>query len=316
MKKQLNNIDLVYLWVDGNDPIWLKKKITFTGEDLNENSEINCQGRFVNNDELKYSLRSVEKNASWIRNIYIVTDNQCPEWLNVNNPKIHLIDHKEILPSEALPCYNSSIIEHFIYKIPGLSEHFIYANDDMFIARKISPSFFFNTNGNPIIRLQRYFGGRYINILKKQLSIKANIYRKTIENSAKLINSKFGEFYSGTPHHNIDAYLKSDYQQVAENVFRDEIQNTISNHLRHESDIQRIVYSYHLLANGKGERHYVKRNESCRIRLQHKDFMGFIHKYNPFLFCLNDTQYATNKDRERVEPFLNTLFPQKSNFEL
>ncbi len=310
------DIDLVYLWVDSNDSNWLEKKTMFTGESYTDLSEINCEGRYISNDELRYSLRSIEMNANWVRNIYIVTDNQHPHWLNFDNPKIHIIDHSEILPAEALPCYNSVIIEHFLYKIPGLSEHFIYANDDMFIGRKIAPSFFFNQKGNPIVRLQRYFGGRYINFVKKHLSIESNIYRKTIENSAKLINNKFGKFYSGTPHHNIDAYLKSDYQKVSEVIYSEEIKHTITNHLRHESDIQRIIYSYYLLAIEHGERRYVKRNESCRIRLQNKDFMLYIQKYNPYLFCLNDTQYATENDRERVTPFLTALFPQKSSYEI
>lgn len=309
------DIDLVYLWVDSNDAKWFEKKIAYTGEKLNEQSEINCQGRFISNDEIRYSLRSVEQNANWIRNIYIVTDNQHPQWLNLDNPKIHIIDHTAILPTEALPCYNSVIIEHYLYKIPGLAEHFIYANDDMFIAKKIEPSFFFTENGNPIIRLQRYFGGKFINQLKKRLNIKTNIYRKTIENSAILIDNKLGKYYSGTPHHNIDAYLKSEYQFIVEDLFKNEISATNTNHLRQHNDVQRIIHSYYLLATGKGTKRYVTRKESCRIRLQKKDFMKYITTYNPYLFCLNDTQYATDNDRERVAPFLSKLYPLPSSFE-
>ena len=91
----------------------------------------------------KYSLRSVEMYAPWIRKIFIVTDNQVPKWLDTSNPKIRIVDHKEILPEVSLPCFNSRLIEHFLYKIPGLSEHFLYANDDMFINRPVTPATFF-----------------------------------------------------------------------------------------------------------------------------------------------------------------------------
>lgn len=104
------DIDLVYLWVDGNDPKWIEKKEKFTGR-LADHSEENNKGRYINNDELKFSLRSVEQYLPWIRRVYIVTDDQCPVWLQKDHPKIHIVDHKQILPREALPCFNSSVIE-------------------------------------------------------------------------------------------------------------------------------------------------------------------------------------------------------------
>ena len=125
-------IDLVYLWVDGSDQEWLAKKKQFLGESINLNTEATSKARNADNDELKYSLRSAEKYAPWIRRIFVVTDEQTPKWLNLQNEKIEIVDIRKLLPAEALPCYNSVIIEHFLYKIPGLSEHFLYANDDMF----------------------------------------------------------------------------------------------------------------------------------------------------------------------------------------
>ena len=69
-------IDLVYLWVDGNDPVWLKKRQPYLKK------EINTTGRYQDNQELKYSLRSIDKHLPWIRKIFIVTDNQVPPFLN------------------------------------------------------------------------------------------------------------------------------------------------------------------------------------------------------------------------------------------
>src|SRR5690606_34829486 len=75
MDNPRSEIDLVYLWVDGSDPNWQAKKRRFTGG-LSDNSETNNKGRYVNNDELRYALRSAEKYAPWIRRIFIVTDDQ------------------------------------------------------------------------------------------------------------------------------------------------------------------------------------------------------------------------------------------------
>ena len=117
------DVDLVYLWVNGNDPKWIAKRQAFLA-DYTENEE-SCKGRYFDNEELKYSLRSVEKYAPWIRRIFIVTDNQVPVWLDTSHPKVQIVDHTEIMPPECLPCYNSVIIEHHLHKIPGLSEHFL-----------------------------------------------------------------------------------------------------------------------------------------------------------------------------------------------
>ena len=142
------DIDLVYLWVDGNDPQWKAKHNACIGR-TEEQSAVNCDGRYADNDELKYSLRSAEKYAPWIHRIFIVTDNQIPIWLNTSNEKIRIVDHQDIMPKVCLPCFNSALIEHFLYKIPGLSEHFLYGNDDMFFNKPVTPSDFFASDGFP-----------------------------------------------------------------------------------------------------------------------------------------------------------------------
>ncbi len=309
------DIDIVYLWVDGSDAEWLARKNQFLGANAHSNNEAISVARNADNDELKYSLRSVEKFAPWIRKIFIVTDEQTPGWLNTENVKIQIVDLRELLPVEALPCYNSVIIEHFIWKIPGLASHFLYANDDMFFNAPVIPGFFFSAEGFPVVRLKRTFQGKWINFTRNLLHIHTNIYRKTIYRAALLVEKKSGKYIGGMPHHNIDAYLKSDYREAAEKVFAKEIYATIHHHIRTEKDIQRIIYLYYALSANKGKLRYVNRYESCRIRLHKPDFMRFINKYQPVLFCLNDSHHATDDDRKRVKPFLETLFPDKSVFE-
>jgi hypothetical protein len=309
-------IDLVYLWVDGNDSQWLARKNAFLGLDARiTNDETNCKGRFVDNDELKFSLRSLEKHAPWINKVFIVTDAQIPTWLDTSCPKIQMVDHTEILPQAALPCYNSCVIEHYLYRIPGLSEHFLYANDDMFFNQEVMPSFFYAEDGFPVIRQTRKSFGKWHYSLETFFGKKLKPYAATLVKASLLVKEKFGKHYAGGPHHNMDAYRKSDYCAVTEQVFNQEIAACLSNHLRSSEDIQRIIFSYYALAIGHGHLKYVGRKEACNIPVNSPDFNKYLTQYHPTLFCLNDSQRVKDEDRKKIEPFLTALFPVKSAFE-
>ena len=309
-----NEIDLVYLWVDGSDPKWQAKRNAFIGK-TEEKSTINCKGRYADNDELKYSLRSIEMYAPWIRKIFIVTDNQVPKWLNLSNPKIRIIDHTEIMPAESLPCFNSAMIEHFIYKIPELSEKFLYANDDMFLNKAVNPDTFFTEDGLPIIRLiNSKLRDFFLKFKKLFLRIPIKYYIETILHSSKLVEKKYGVKYNGKPHHNIDAYLKSDCQHT-ENLFKDEIEKVLSNHIRKDNDIQRILYSYVAMAEKRCNQVFVTQKTSFRFHIQNHKHYAKLERYNPVFFCMNDSEYANDDDRKKVTEFLSKRFPHKSQFE-
>lgn len=308
------DIDMVYLWVDGNDPQWLAKHNACIGK-TEDKSAVNCKGRYSDNDELKYSLRSVEMYAPWIRKIFIVTDNQVPKWLDTSNPKIRIVDHKEILPEVSLPCFNSRLIEHFLYKIPGLSEHFLYANDDMFINRPVTPATFFAADGLPIIRFNRRPFRKFTLWFKEKVQGKAlSNYVQAIRNSAELVEKRYGIYYGGKTHHNIDAYLKSDYRHVGE-VFKNEIGAMLTHHVRSADDVQRNIYSYVALAEKRAHLHYVTRRTSFRLHIQNESHYAKLERYNPILFCMNDSQYARDEDREMEKAYLDKRFPEKSQFE-
>lgn len=315
MKSNLNPIDLVCLWVDGNDPVWQAKRNAFLGISY-ENTSVNCKGRAANNDELKYSLRSVEMYAPWVRKIFIVTDNQVPEWLDVSNPKVRIVDLAEIMPPETLPCFNSCVIEHYLYRIPELSERFLYANDDMFINRVVAVEDFFTMEGFPIVRLSRrtfrklrWFWREHVR--KKPLKN----YSRTIALVSQLVYRKYGIYYSGMPHHNIDAYLKSDIQKVAEKTMRDEFLANNKNHMRSDDDIQRVVFSYIALAEKRGVLRYINSRESSYINIFKGSDYEKLARFNPLFFCLNDSEYATDNDRMNAKTYLEKRFPQKSSFE-
>lgn len=307
------DIDLIYLWVDGSDPKWIDKRNACIGKPTTGLE--NCKGRYADNDELKYSLRSVDKYAPWIRKIFIVTDNQVPKWLDTSNPKVQIVDHTDILPPECLPCFNSRVIEHHLHKIPDLSEHFLYANDDMFINKPVTPETFFGKNKFPIIRQNYQLLRKYTLLFRTHiLGKKLSSYKMTIHKSALLVERMFGKYYSGRTHHNIDAYLKSSYN-LTRQLFDDEITATLCNHMRSDNDVQRNIYSYVALATNCAHLRYVTQHTSFRFHIDNRKHYKKLLKYNPLLFCMNDSEYSNDDDRKCAKAFLSEYFPEKSQFE-
>jgi len=151
------DVDVVVTWVDGADATHSEKRsnyIELSGPDLHENA-INPH-RWVESDELYYCLRSIEINAPWVRRIWLVTDRQVPDLSHLTGDfrdKIRIVDHVEIFDefSRFLPTFNSLAIESMMWRIPELSEHFVYFNDDVFVTAPVTKADFFE-NGRPVLR--------------------------------------------------------------------------------------------------------------------------------------------------------------------
>jgi len=153
MDKMDNRIDFVILWVDGSDPVWTEEKRKYERlerVDSHTNVDTNSECRYRDNGWLRYWFRGVEKFAPWVNQIHFVTCGQKPEWLNVEHPKLHLVDHKDYIPHQWLPTYNSVTLEMNLHRIKELSEQFVYFNDDMFLLQPVNPSFFFR-QGLPVL---------------------------------------------------------------------------------------------------------------------------------------------------------------------
>jgi hypothetical protein len=152
MNSEIPQIDAVITWVDGNDISHQRKRDRiFRQETGKEDTEIPAgkdSTRFIDNGELKFCLRSIRRYAPWIRNIYIITDDQVPEFLTeelMDQLRIRIVDHREILESYewAMPTFNSRTLETALWRIKGLSDKFIYFNDDFVITQPVQPEDFF-----------------------------------------------------------------------------------------------------------------------------------------------------------------------------
>ncbi|WP_185996037.1 stealth conserved region 3 domain-containing protein [Nocardioides campestrisoli] len=146
-------VDVVYTWVDGDDPTWNAARETrLAAAGLSEQRrEASGQARFRSRDELRYSMRSVHLFAPWVRTIHLVTAGQRPDWLSdeaLESGRVRLVDHREILPASALPTFSSQAIETALHRVPDLAEHFVYLNDDVFLGRPVRPELFFSPGGD------------------------------------------------------------------------------------------------------------------------------------------------------------------------
>ena len=161
-------IDVVYTWVNGSDHVLLEAIERYKKLDMPDLGGANMDGvvrnvsseelkkheslkrdkadasRFQDNQELRYSLRSIEHFAGWVRHIYIVTNGQIPNWLDLSNPRISVVPHSEIFLNKShLPVFSSPAIESHLHRIKGLSKRFIYLNDDTMFGNFIRPEDFY-----------------------------------------------------------------------------------------------------------------------------------------------------------------------------
>lgn len=323
-------VDMVYLWCDGSDPVFKKRKNECLQKENYYDEYLMGDQRFFDNDELKYSLRSLEKNAPWINHIFIVTDRQIPKWLDTNNKKISIVDHAQIMPKNCIPCYNSNVIERYIAFIPALHEHFIYGNDDTFFGRPVRENFFFK-QGKPVMHLKRIYTEDKqltLNELNKMLA-KKNTAWKQLLNSWKLL-IEYNNIKKCTAlniWHNIDAYTKTEYQKTFAKYY-DVLSKNIPK-FRTKNDVERIVFSIEPLLSDKAELKVVH-NLSWMQKIKTIILGDSIEEYyaterlksllavkmlHPMFFCINDEGVGNKKTKKRMKSFLENFFPHKSMFE-
>ncbi len=132
-------IDLVYLWVDGTDPEFraLKRRhLSAATGHIDRDDLTGDDARYRQIGEIAYSVHSARRFAPWIRDIHIVVAPGQRPPVDLDDPRIHIVEHPQIMPAAILPTFASRSIEPFVHRIPGLSEIFLYANDDFLFWRE------------------------------------------------------------------------------------------------------------------------------------------------------------------------------------
>ena len=223
-------IDVVYTWTDGSDPAWNDQReerlADLTG--AARKKESSGRARLATRDDLRYSMRSVHLFAPWVRRIHLVTAGQAPDWLDLSNPKISLVDHAQILPADALPTFNLHAIETGLHRVPDLTEHWIYVNDDVFLGHVVRPERFFTAAGQfSVFPSQNSLG----------LADEPNTapWRHAEMNSRRLLESAFGvitDTMAHTPHPHRVSVLEEITQR-----FPEELAGTARSPFRADTDV-------------------------------------------------------------------------------
>lgn len=311
-------IDIVYLWVDGSDLDWLAIKNNYLQvhqEQLNIPIEACSANRFFDHEELKYSLRSILEFAPFINHIYIVTMNQKPTWL-IDHPKITLIDHTEIFPNpNDLPTFNSQALECHLHRIPGLSEYFIYFNDDVFLGRPITPYDFFTEDGKLKVLFEKGL------TVSKSKAVQSSLYRKAWVNSCALLDEHFVKERRHRLCHAPFALRKSLIEK-AESAFPYVFQSNSSHRFRSPQDYN--------LTNGLLQ--YIWLYQDCVERGNLTNKMLSLYSDSSFslakteleslqesplhTFCIQDCMLDdSSKTCELLQNFFKTLYPHPAPWE-
>ena len=132
-------IDVVYTWVDDGFPGYLE----LLGDHAETPHDRNPNRTRDNLELLRFSLRSLSRYAPWVGRVYLVTCRpQLPAWLDPEASNLTIVHHDQIIDAEVLPTFNSFAILSHLYRIEGLSDRFLYFEDDMLLGNRTLPSDF------------------------------------------------------------------------------------------------------------------------------------------------------------------------------
>ncbi len=318
-------VDIVYTWVNDEDPEWQKKKANYTAENYedekyqyinshekNKPKSADNQSRFRNRDELLYSLRSVYMYAPFVRKIFILTDNQTPSWLDTDNEKVKLVFHHDVFDKDTTyPVFSSRPIEFNLHNIPDLSEHFVYMNDDFFFSSPINPTDFFYYNGTAkIFPTKRLLDSRDI-----QKTDRATV--ASHKNSTNAFQKNFGTSPTGKFKHSPYSVRRSACFE-AEKVFSEQIKISKNNRFRSWDDVTwSFVLPHYMLYKAFGVPAGIK-SRYIDVNDDNLPFALLNSEKDKELktLCINDTDSDHESQNEIfLKDWMKTRFPVKAPWE-
>ena len=330
-------IDFVIIWVDGNDPEWQKEKNKYSANPNSDNRII----RYRDWGLLKYWFRGVEKFAPWVNKIHFVTWGHLPEWLDTTNPKLNIVNHKDFIPEEYLPTFSSHTIELNLHRIKGLSEKFVYLNDDTFLISNANKEYFFK-NGKPTDNsslnvhcmkksmIIQNICNNDVAIINEHFNMKESIKKNktkwfNLKNGKELLRTlalikcpRFPGFYQP---HLPNSYLKSTFKEVWKKEY-EVLNQTCLNKFRSSTDVNQWVFREWQLASGNfeirnskyGETFYIDR-DGLEIK---KDIIKCIKNQKRKLISINDGDMSEKDFKQTTTDIISAfeyILPEKCSFE-
>ena len=337
-EKMRNPIDFVVTWVDGSDPLWQKEKDFFQMLSRPEGDAI-LPARFRDWGIFKYWFRAVEKYAPWVRYVFLVTNGQLPEWINLNNPKLRVVFHRDFIPSESLPTFNSCAIENCLHRIDELSEHFVCFNDDFIITKPLQPEDFFQDDkpilcaaGSPI---RNYSSNNtfYHRLFSVQGIVSELNWSRYYRNHPDLwfsYTSGFNLLYnlrdfqtdrmSGVYFPHLSQPIRKRTMKRAWELYADALNHTLSHRFRNALDLNRYLFAILDIFSGD----FVpcsptSLGDYSEIGLDNSTLFLNMRTHRYKITCLNDSsdisESSFDATKRQVISVLEELFPDKSSFE-
>lgn len=332
----MNKIDFVVIWVDGGDPVWQAKKAEYSKSIDTSKKSMNSVKAYRDWGTFKYWFRGVEKFAPWVNKVYLVTDQQKPSWLNITSEKLVLVDHSDIIRKEYLPVFSANPIESNIHRIPGLSEHFVFFNDDVYLTAPVEPTDFFSDDGlpkyntalSPIVP-ERYGTGHFqVNDMEIVTSYfsrdeilkngKFLSFKQGLKNIVKTLLYRNSKFICGFwENHLTHPLLKSTMELVWEKETAI-LEKTSASRFRNPSDTNVWLFKYWQIASGKYEVADPNLGGLFSLDNADSDFWKLLNSGKYKIMCINDGFNVQDEEKVMVAfiKAMNQLFPEKSSFEL
>ncbi|MGB8021198.1 MAG: stealth conserved region 3 domain-containing protein [Candidatus Nanopelagicales bacterium] len=306
-------VDAVYLWVDDADADWrVRRDATMRALGVEPSHESVDAARFRQHDELRYSLRSLSMFAPWVRHVYLVTDQQQPDWLDTGCPRLTVVDHRELMgDAGSLPTYNSHALSARLHHIDGLADHYLYLNDDVFFGRRTGAELWFGGNGLP-----RFHNTN--SLVDPPDLPDALPHVKARNHTLELVEQLTGRTRRRNIQHGPHPMSKSLLMELEERL-PEEFAQTWSSQLRGDQDIViEWLHNQYGYATGKA-----LDGRSVRYRyfnLGDEGIEGSLDGVSlnmPDTLCINDGEGPTPpEDRDRiVRGFLANEYPRPSEFE-
>ena len=291
-------MDAVITYVDGLDPVWQAEYASAVGGTV-------LAKRYRDWGTLKYLLRGIEKHIPSVENVFLLVsgETQVPLWVDRSVVKVVL--HKDIIPERFLPTFNSTTIEMFMHRIPGLGEEFLYFNDDMFPVMDCSHEDFFR-DGKAVIGFARHMvaGGKY----KKRV-------RNSDHQARKALGKRPGVFFV-RPQHTCSPMLKSESEKVY-SYSESKIFEVVSR-LRTTRNFNQYLFLDYLYYKGKTVKGKISNKHLSPAVHSPETIASFILSPSAKLICINDVHMADEdfvRYRDAVQEAFEAHFPDTSRFE-
>ncbi len=329
-------VDFVILWVDGSDEAWLQEKMQHKPDvkmlDVATADAAKC---FRDWGTFKYWFRGVESCAPWVRKIHFVTWGHLPSWLNTEHPKIHIVNHRDFMPEGSLPTFNSQALEMNIHRIPGLSERFVYFNDDYYLIGRVHVRDFFEDGqprdcaimspvfperfGTGTVQINNmeivnsHFGGLSA-VSRNKKKWFAPCYG--LQMARTLLLLPFGRMCGFYEPHIPNAFLKSTFEKVWEKE-PDILKRTTFSRYRQKDNVNQWLIRYWQLMSGNFVPRSPKIGHFFDLSGDMDAITDAMRKRKYRMVCLNDSDAIRDKEEreKKLIQVFEELFPNKSEFE-